>query len=96
MTLTTPNISLLKLKQRVERLIDEQGEDAPVCAFIFTNEDVFVMDKDGNPDPVKREIAETVLLNLDSYDHIYTEIFNVIDQEIAEIQWHQLNNSMMN
>ena len=86
MTLTTPNISLLKLKERVQSLIDEQGEDAPVCAFIFTNEDVFVMDKDGNPDPVQREIAETVLCNLDEYDHIYTEIFNVIEQELAEIQ----------
>ena len=86
MTLTTPNISLLRLKERVQSLIDQQGEDAPVCAFIFTNEDVFVMDKDGNPDPVRREIAETVLLNLDDYDHIYTEIFNVIEKELAEIQ----------
>ena len=87
MTLTTPNISLLKLKERVQSLIDQQGEDAPVCAFIFTNEDVFVMDKDGNHEsPARREIAETVLFNLNEYDHIYTEIFNVIDQEIAEIQ----------
>ena len=86
MTLTTPNISLLRLKERVQSLIDQQGEDAPVCAFIFTNDDVFVMDKDGNPDPVQREIAETVLCNLDDYDHIYTEIFNVIEQELAEIQ----------
>lgn len=86
MTLTIPNISLLRLKQRVENLIDQQGEDAPVCAFIFTNEDVFVRDKDNNPDPVRREIAETVLCNLSDYDHIYTEIFNVIEQEIAEIQ----------
>jgi len=91
MTRTAPNISLLRLKQRVERLIDEQGEYAPVSAFIFTNEDVFVMDKEGNPDPVRREIAETVLLNLDSYDHIYTEIFDVIEQELAEIQWHSTN-----
>ena len=58
MTLTTPNISLLKLKERVQSL----------------------------PDPVRREIAETVLCNLDEYDHIYTEIFNVIEQELAEIQ----------
>ena len=85
-TLTTSNISLLRLKERVQSLIDQQGEDAPVCAFIFTNEDVFVMDKDGNPDPVQREIAETVLCNLDEYDHIYTEIFNVIEKELAEIQ----------
>jgi hypothetical protein len=86
MTRIASNISLLKLKQRVERLIDEQGEDAPVCAFILTNQDVFVMDKDGNPDLVQREIAETILWNLDDYDHIYTEIFNVIEQELAEIQ----------
>ena len=89
MTLTTPNISLLRLKERVQSLIDQQGEDAPVCAFIFTNEDVLVMDKDDNHEsPVRREIAETVLFNLNEYEHIYTEIFNVIDQEIAEIQWH--------
>ena len=78
--------TLSQLRDSINQKIVEQGEDAPVCAFIFTNEDVFVMDKDGNPDPVQREIAETVLCNLDEYDHIYTEIFNVIDQELAEIQ----------
>ena len=78
--------TLLQLKESVDRLIEQQGEHAPVAAFIFTNEDVYVMDEDGNPDPVRREIAETVLLNLEAYDHIYTEIFNVIEQELAEIQ----------
>jgi hypothetical protein len=78
--------TLLQLKESVERLIEEQGNDAPVAAFIFTNDDVYVMDEDGNPDPVQREIAETVLHNVEDYDHIFTEIFNTIEQEIRDIQ----------
>ena len=80
--------TLLQLKESVERLIEQQGNDAPVAAFIFTNEDVFVMDEDGNPDPVQREIAESVLNEVEEYDHIYTEIFNVIEQEIRDIRWY--------
>jgi hypothetical protein len=78
--------TLLQLKESVERLIEQQGNDAPVAAFIFTNEDVYVMDEDGNPDPVQREIAETVLNNVGEYDHIFTEIFNIIEQEIRDVQ----------
>jgi hypothetical protein len=78
--------TLLQLKESVERLIEEQGNDAPVAAFIFTNEDVFVMDEDNNPDPVQREIAETVLHNVEEYDHIFTEIFNTIEQELRDVQ----------
>ena len=78
--------TLQQLKESVERLIQQQGADAPVAAFIFTNDDVFVMDEDGNPDPVHREIAETVLNEVEEYDHIYTEIFNCIEEELKKIQ----------
>jgi len=79
--------TLQQLKESVDRMIAEQGADAPVAAFIFTNEDVFVMDSDGNPDPVIREIAEQVLSNLESdYDYIYEEIFSCIDNELTSIQ----------
>ena len=77
--------TLLQLKETVDRLIEQQGNDAPVAAFIFTNEDVYVMDEDGNPDPVQREIAETVLDQVEQYDHIYTEIFDAIEAELKEI-----------
>ena len=78
--------TLQQLKESVERMIAEQGADAPVAAFIFTNEDVFVTDSDGNPDPVIREIAEQVLTNLqDDYDYLYDEIFSCIDNELREI-----------
>jgi hypothetical protein len=78
--------TLQQLKESVERLIEQQGNDAPVAAFIFTNEDVYVMDEDGNPDPVQREIAEIVLDNVEEYDHIFAEIFDVIEQELKVIQ----------
>ena len=78
--------TLQQLKESVEKLIEQQGKDAPVAAFIFTNDDVFVMDEDNNPDPVRREIAETVLNELEDYDHIYTEIFDVIEEELKQIQ----------
>ena len=78
--------TLEQLKQSIDNLIQQQGKDAPVAAFIFTNEDVFVMDEDGNPDSVHREIAETVLDNVEDYDYIFTEIFNCIEQELKEIQ----------
>ena len=78
--------TLEQVKQSIDNLIQQQGKDAPVAAFIFTNEDVFVMDEDGNPDPVRSEIAETVLHNVEEYDYIYTEIFNTIEQEIRDIQ----------
>lgn len=80
--------TLQQLKESIESMIDDQGEDAPVAAFIFTNEDVYVMDDDGNPDPVSREIAETVLDNVEEYDHIFTEIFDVIEEELKQIQWY--------
>jgi hypothetical protein len=78
--------TLEQLKQSIDNLIQQQGKDAPVAAFIFTNEDVFVMDDDGNPDPVRREIAETVLDNVEDYDYIITEVFDIIEQELREIQ----------
>jgi len=80
------NNTLAHLRDRVNRLIETQGEDAPAAAFIFTNEDVFVMDEDNNPDPVRREIAETVLSELEDYDYIYEEIFNCIEEELKQIQ----------
>jgi hypothetical protein len=77
--------TLQQLKESVERLIEQQGPDAPVAAYIFTNEDVFKMDEDGNPDPVPLEIAEKVLDNVDSYDYPYEIIFDCIEQELRSV-----------
>ena len=78
--------TLQQLKESVDRLIQQQGEDAPVAAFIFTGEDVFVMDDNGDQVTQPREIAEKVLNNLDEYDYLYTEIFDCIDNELRELK----------
>jgi hypothetical protein len=79
--------TLQQLKESVDRLIEQQGADAPVAAFIFTSEDVFVMDDNGDQVTQPREIAERVLNNVeDDYDYLYTEIFDCIDNELRELK----------
>jgi hypothetical protein len=78
--------TLQQLKESVDRLIEQQGADAPVAAFIFTGEDVFVMDDNCDQVTQPREIAEKVLNNLDEYDYLYTEIFDCIDNELRELK----------
>lgn len=78
--------TLQQLKESVERLIQQQGADAPVAAFIFTGEDVFVMDENCDQITQPREIAEKVLNSVeDDYDYLYTEIFDCIDNELREL-----------
>ena len=79
--------TLQQLQESVNRLIEQQGADAPVAAFIFTNPDVFVMDEDGEQVTQSREIAEQVLNNVeDDYDYLYSEIFDCIDNELRELK----------
>ena len=77
------NNTLAHLRDRVNRLIEQQGEDAPAAAFIFTNEDVFVQSEDGGDQvPVDREVAFDVLSEVEDYDYIYTQVFDLIEEEI--------------
>ena len=74
--------TLAQLRDSINQLIDEQGEDSPVAAFVFTNEDVFTMDEDYNPDPVDRVLAEKVLSSIEDIDNIYTTVFDCIENEL--------------
>jgi hypothetical protein len=77
------NNTLAHLRDRVQRLIEQQGEDAPAAAFIFTNADVFIWDEgDGDQMPVERQIASDILNEIEDYDHIYTEVFDLIEEEL--------------
>ena len=77
------NNTLAHLRDRVDRLIKQQGEDAPAAAFIFTNEDVFVWGEDGGDQiPVEREVAADILNELEDYDYIYTKAFDLIEEEL--------------
>ena len=62
--------TLSQLKQRIDKLIENQGEDSPVAAFIYTKEDVALYDDDGNETEIEdNKIIEDVLYNVE-----YTEI----------------------
>jgi len=77
------NNTLAHLLGRVQRLIEQQGEDAPAAAFIFTNEDVFVWDEDGGDQvPVARDVAAEILNQVEDHDYIYTQVFDFIEEEL--------------
>ena len=73
--------TLAELRQQIEQLIQQQGEESPVAAWIYTKEDVV-----DYPDDVvvTEEVATKVINNLDQYDYIYTEIFECIDEELRQ------------
>jgi len=85
--------TLQQLKESVERLIEQQGNDAPVAAFVFTKEDVFFYPtgEDGfeNLDEqihLNGDDTDEVLLELGSCDYIYEQVFEIIDDEVRRIR----------
>ncbi len=78
--------TLSQLRARINQKIVEQGESAPVAAFIFTSNDVTTQDDDCNEVTCPDGVIQEVLSNIGDSNYIYTEIFNVIEQEIAKIQ----------
>ena len=86
----TMNYTLKELQQRVNKLIEVQGEDAHCAAWIFTAENCIVFHEDtkeyhfvaeGNP-----ELAERILSNVSDDDHIFQEIQSLVD-EVTEEQY---------
>lgn len=78
--------TLQQLKESVERLIEQQGKDAPCAAFIFTNEDVFDLDEEFNPQYYTIEQSELILNEVDELDYIYETIFECIDDQKVHLK----------
>lgn len=79
--------TLQQLKESVENLISQQGADAPVAAFIFTQEDVYEVDEetlDQNHLPL--DVVEQVLDEIEGYDYIYEQIFEYIEDQITMLK----------
>ena len=74
--------TLAELRRAVEQLIQRQGETAPVAAWIYTKDDVFDYPDEAE---VTEDVANKVIESLDQYDHIYTEIFDCIDEELRQM-----------
>ena len=76
------NRTLQQLKESVDRLIEQQGADASCAAFIFTKEDVFVMDENGNEVYFDEETTNSVLNDLDESDYLLAKGFDCIEDDI--------------
>jgi hypothetical protein len=78
--------TLQQLKESVEKLIESQGKDAPVAAFIFTQEDVFELDSEGDPIYLPLDDVDKVLQKIGYGDYIFEQVFECIDDEIRRLK----------
>ena len=82
------NSTLKQLQERVNRLIEDQGEDAQCGAWIFTKNDCFLKDKDGNIDYENNvedpEVIERVFDEVGNIDYIYQVIQECVDEVTEE------------
>ena len=87
------NRTLSQLKESVERLIEQQGADASCAAFIFTKEDVFNMDENGEEVYCDDETTNSVLNDLDETDYLLSKAFDCIDDYICTYQHRKTLNT---
>ena len=85
--------TLSQLRNSINQLIVEQGEDAPVAAFIFTKNDVIYYNEgdDGFPDLneekfLNDEDTDEVLVDLGGCDYIYEQVNEIIEDEVNRIR----------
>ena len=84
------NYTLKELQQRVNNLIKEQGEDAHCGAWIYTKNDCYLKDNDGEFDE-ENTVEDSILVrrifdDVGNIDPIYTVIQECVD-EVTEEQY---------
>ena len=80
------NYSLSELKDRVNKLIEQQGEDAQCAAWIYTREDVFEIDEKGDEVYYHEkdiDLVNDVLADTGGSDYTYQIIQETIDDAIV-------------
>ena len=93
----TMNYTLWHLQQRVNKLIEQQGEDAHCAAWIYTKEDCFLTDDNGEqeyPCDKHPELAERIFNDVGNIDYIYTVIQECVD-EVTEEQYMLLQQELV-
>ena len=89
------NYTLKQLQERVNKLVEQQGEDAHCGAWIYTKEDCHLKDKDGEfdydntvEDP---EVIERIFDDVGNIDYIYQVIQECVDEVVEEqVMQHQV------
>jgi hypothetical protein len=84
--------TLGELQKSVNQLVENQGKDAPVAAFVFTKEDVFYypIGEDGFEDldtqeHLNAEDTDEVLNEVGGCDYIYEQVFEIIEDEVRRV-----------
>ena len=82
------NYTLKQLQQRVNQLIENQGEDAHCAAWIYTKEDCHLKDNDGefdyNNNVEDPEVIERIFDDVGNIDYIYQMIQESVDEVTEE------------
>ena len=82
--------TLSQLRDRLDALIAQQGEDAPCAYWIYSKEDAYILDEENEPDYIYdngREDAMAVVNALDELqevDYVYTVIQECLDELVEE------------
>ena len=82
------NYSLKQLQDRVNRLIEQQGEDAQCAAWIYTKEDCHLKDENGEFDydnvVEDADVIERIFDDVGNIDYIYQVIQECVDEVVEE------------
>ena len=82
------NYTLKELKDRVNKLIEQQGEDADCGAWIYTKEDCHMRDENGEIDydlhVEDPEVLERIFDDVGNNDYIYQIIQECVDDAVQE------------
>ena len=82
------NYTLKELQQRVNKLIENQGEDAHCAAWIYTKNDCHLKDEDGEIDydntVEDSDVVERIFDDVGNIDYIYQVIQESVDEATEE------------
>ena len=78
--------TLQQLQESIQQLIKEQGPDAPVAAFIYTQNDVFTVDEETLDEQyLPIDTVTKVLDQIESYDYLNEQAYEMIDDAIRMV-----------
>ena len=82
------NYTLKQLQQRVNKLIEQQGENAHCAAWIYTKEDCHLKDENGEFDydnvVETPRVLERIFDDVGNIDYIYQVIQECVDEVTEE------------
>lgn len=82
--------TLSQLRDAVNRMIAQQGEDAPCAYWVYSKEDAYVIDEDGeynyiyDEGELQAEAVVNALDELQEVDYVYTVIQECLDELVEE------------